>query len=527
MSQTINNPIEKKGFLSKVREMFFPIYGAEIIRFLPMAIMMFFILFNYTVLRNVKDALVINGKGAEGEIISYIKLWGTMPAAILFLILFSKMTNIMSREKIFYTCVGFFITFFGAFAFLIYPNIEYLHPSTETVHNLQAYFPSLKMFIAMWGNWTYCLFYVIAELWGSAVVSLFFWQFANDITSSSEAKRFYPLYGAIGNLGLILAGKTTKYFTKISQNIPGVDSWQISLNYLMGAIVICGVITLGLYYYVNKKASGAIEQIKASRKEKKKKPKLGIIDSFKYILSSKHLMYIAIMVLAYGITMNYIDVLWKGQVKLLSKGQNNASAAYFGTFSEITGWLSIGLMLIGGAFLRRFGWFKSACVVPTVLGISAVLFFGAIIYGNMLPPGVPMVEMFGVTFTSVFIAAQIGTFSGAFTKASKYSLFDSTREMAYIPLDDELRSKGKAAVDVTGGRLGKSGGSLTIFALTMLFPSASLPTLTPFLAGITILVIIGWFVAATKLNKSLKALEGETKVEKTTLEVNLQEQPAK
>lgn len=527
MSQTINNHLEKKGFLSKVREIFFPIYGAEIVRFLPMAIIMFFILFNYTVLRNVKDTLVINGKGAEGEIISYIKLWGTMPAAILFLVLFSKMTNVMSREKIFYTCVGFFIFFFGAFAFLIYPNIEYLHPSTETVHNLQAYFPNLKMFIAMWGNWTYCLFYVFAELWGSAVVSLFFWQFANDITSPSEARRFYPLYGAIGNLGLILAGKTTKYFTKMSSVSSNIDPWQVSLNYLMGAIVVCGVITIVLYYYVNKKASSAIEELKANRKEKKSKPKLGIVDSFKYILSSKHLMYIAIMVLAYGMTMNYIDVLWKGQVKLLSKGQNNASAAYFGTFSEITGWLSIALMLVGGAFLRRFGWYKSACVVPTVLGISAILFFGAIIYGNMLPPGTPMIEMFGITFTSVFIAAQIGTFSGAFTKASKYSLFDSTREMAYMPLDSELRSKGKAAVDVTGGRLGKSGGSATIFALTMLFPSASLPTLTPYLAGFTVLIIIGWFIAATKLNKSLKCLENDSKEETGCIKAQLQEQPAK
>ena len=30
-------------------------------------------------------------------------------------------------------------------------------------------------------NWTYCLFYVMAELWGSVVVSVLFWGFANQV----------------------------------------------------------------------------------------------------------------------------------------------------------------------------------------------------------------------------------------------------------------------------------------------------------------------------------------------------------
>ena len=38
--------------------------------------------------------------------------------------------------------------------------------------------------IAIIRNWTYCLFYVMAELWGSVVVSVLFWGFANQVRAA-------------------------------------------------------------------------------------------------------------------------------------------------------------------------------------------------------------------------------------------------------------------------------------------------------------------------------------------------------
>ena len=58
------------------------------------------------------------------------------------------------------------------------------------------------------------------------------------------------------------------------------------------------------------------------------------------------------------------------------------------------------------------------------------------------------------------LAVFVGAAQNIMSKAAKYSLFDPCKEMAYIPLDQEQKSKGKAAIEVIGGPLGKSGGSL-------------------------------------------------------------------
>ena len=84
-----------------------------------------------------------------------------------------------------------------------------------------------------------------------------------------------------------------------------------------------------------------------------------------------------------------------------------------------------------------------------------------------------------------------------FARHSKYSLFDPCKEMAYIPLDQESKTKGKAAVDVIGNPLGKSGGSL--IQQMLIFSVGSLAASTPYLAGILACLVFFWYRAAGNL----------------------------
>lgn len=74
----------------------------------------------------------------------------------------------------------------------------------------------------------------MAELWGSVVVSVLFWGFANQITTVKEAEDFYPLFGLGANVALIFSGRAVKVFSQVcmrpetaavGMGWPGDTSW--------------------------------------------------------------------------------------------------------------------------------------------------------------------------------------------------------------------------------------------------------------------------------------------------------------
>ncbi len=119
-----------------------------------MALLFFFINFNYTILRDTKDALIVNAPGSGAEAIPFLKLWGVLPFAIIFMLFYSKMSNIFSKPKLFYTMISIFMGFFAIFALLLYPNRDVLHP-TDLSDQLQAVLPQgFKGLVANLRNWT-------------------------------------------------------------------------------------------------------------------------------------------------------------------------------------------------------------------------------------------------------------------------------------------------------------------------------------------------------------------------------------
>ena len=113
---------------NKLRGFFWPIHRHECKKLLPMMLMLFLICFNHSVLRNVKDAVVITAKASGAEVIPFIKVWVLLPMAVLFTLIFTKLSNRFSQEKVFYIVITFYLSFFAIFTFLFYPLRDWLHP---------------------------------------------------------------------------------------------------------------------------------------------------------------------------------------------------------------------------------------------------------------------------------------------------------------------------------------------------------------------------------------------------------------
>merc|ERR1712232_402379 len=161
-----------------------------------------------------------------------------------------------------------------------------------------------------------------------------------------------------------------------------------------------------------------------------------------------------------------------------------------GYFSSATGFLTVLMMMfVGGNMVRRMGWQFTAQFTPWMLLITGAIFFVLVMMKGALGGG----PVFLTT------AVYVGALQNILSKSSKYSLFDPTKEMSYIPLDDDRKVKGKAAIDGVGSRLGKSGGSIIYQVLLVI--GGSLDNVTPYVAVILALVIGGWITAAATLGK--------------------------
>jgi len=227
-------------------------------------------------------------------------------------------------------------------------------------------------------------------------------------------------------------------------------------------------------------------------------------ENIRYLFSSRYMLCLVLIVVTYNIVINLVEIMWKHSLRELYPDPT----LYNLFMNKVTIWTGISATLasffISGNSLRIFGWTKTALITPIILSLTSVGFF----LSFFLKTSSFMPETLG-SLSLLQWVVFFGTLQNCCSRAAKYTVFDETKEIAFIPLSYEEQVKGKAAVDGICTRLGKSGGSI-IYQGLFLFCS-TIAASAPYVSIILISMLGIWIAAARDLGKQFQSRTEEAK----------------
>lgn len=452
-------------------------------------IMLFLITFNYGMLRVMKDAKIL--RKAHSHFISFVKLWVVIPFMFFFKFIYDTLARLVGKDNMFYWLVGWFTLFFLTY------NVFADQFISEVPEGTKSYW------VICTNVWPIVFFYVMAETWGTYMLSVSFWSLANRTMSNQQAKRFYTTLSLGAAIATFLAG----LFMIIIPNMEDLIWGVLGLN----------LVLVGVYYYFRRDVK-LNPTLYAHNTTKKKKKKLGFFASIKALFTSKDAAYLGLilaLVMGYGMGINFFEVVYKQLAKDAGKAfyPNDKAAANLYTKTMLAyqlmviGVLSAGLVF-GASFVKKRGWRFTASVVPGCLGIGCVVFFGACYWkGQAIDPN------------TMHYLVWFGLCIVAIVKGSKYVFFDTSKEQTYKVSSEETQFTGKSAVDGVGSRLSKGTSSLIVQVIVYITGANSILAYKGIVGACLLIVLAIWLWAVGALSKRyekrLHTYEAEKKKKKT------------
>ena len=492
----LNKEVIKTSSIKKI----WSIQRFELKKVLPLLFLKFLASIVYAILTCMKDSLVVTATQSGAEVIPILKGWLVFPLSLLCALAYSKLSNHFKRSTLFYSIVTFFLILIFLYGFVLFPNAHIFTP-IKSAHWLAMHLGGkYSHWISVYRNWIHSLFFITAELWAQIVIFILYWGFANHICRLKEAKRTYILFIAAGDLATIVAGPLVLHYVMKFHSEEFIATLQILLSYAL----IAGLAMIALYWWMNKYVLSDRKYYdpNLTRQGLNQKTTLTLGKSIKHIFTSKYLLCIAVLVIGCALAINMVEVTWKAYVKILYP-ETGEYMAFISKVTTIVGVVAlITVLFLGGSFLQRFGWHFSAQIAPIIVGTTGAIFFILCFSQQNLTP---LTSFFRTT--PLVLLVLVGAFQNIASKVVKYSFFDPTKEMAYIPLDAESKVKGKAAIDMVGSRLGKSSSSWLQLALMQLLGTSSILLITPYLIPVILGTTFYWSYSVRFLNKELTTKE--------------------
>jgi AAA family ATP:ADP antiporter len=427
---------------------------------------------NYAILRSARNALTVADLGGGAGSIPWYELCGTMPGAVLMTFALTWLLNRYSIHRVFFITLSIFVGFFLFFAIGIYPSLHFWKETILAWHWLPiresaAYF--LPQFVSL-------LFFVMAELWKIALLTILFWGLVNQYVPLEAAKRNYAPLMLGGSVGTILAAPLISLCT--SDLVSG-KSWSHSLILMMGSLALLSLMTWWLFSLLWRQLAG----LQPAAKEKPKEEPLSVWESIRIVLRSKYLLLLAWITIADYIAYALGEVIFLDILKQKFPDPREY-CDFMGKLSFWNGLITaVSALVITPYLLRRCRWIVASLVTPICLLVTEGAFFF-----TLLNPSLS---------TQLELLVLLGTLFFCLVRAAKYTLFDTSKEISFILLPPLEKMQGKLVIDGMCARLGR--GSASFLSLVLIQACGGVLATAPIAGFIALAIATSCVFATSKL----------------------------
>jgi len=454
----------------------------DIKKILFFGILLFTVTFLYTLARDIKDVLIVTSPDAGAETILALKEVGLFaPKLILFglFLLFYRKNNLL---KIFHVTFLGAITFFFIFHLYVYPHAALFHPSPSSIQAWITSSPADEGWIRAYGIWTYSLYYLLASVLELFTIAFLFWALANQTFTMQSAKLGYPLLLIFPALAMSLAGYV---IGKIA------DDFAITMQ-AVGWLMMAGLIVYGLLFlYENKSDFYKVFDVNTL-------PPVTMAPKNKSMI----LLFIFLIILAYGICQSTLNIVWKSSLQEFSK-TTGGFEFFMNVYSQYLAWGVLIIFLATFWVIYKFGWLRAALIPPVMTLLTTILIMVFVLFPEVGQTWANLFHLEGQFFLSSLLTMQNILLAGL------GFLFLVTKEMAYIPLPLTTKARGKGVIDFLLGDYKLFGFLLGAFIVTI-NPTSGAELIqenqTFLLAGVALVSVL-WILAVLYLGKMLKEVE--------------------
>lgn len=500
----------------------FRVAPCEYSRFFFFSILFGISTFIYSFMRILKDNYVMTRQ--DPICILYIKLFYITPLSFIIIIAINYMLSKRTVSKLFSIFSAAFMGIFIVLGFAVMLEKQTMFDTLPIEARLASYAIESRglgffkyLTLTVIEPLATCV-YIVAELWGSLILSYLFLSYLNESCTEGQHSRFIPPLLIVANLSLLLSAMVTTLFLKLQDGLSNEQRtiFMGFIFFLEGFLVFC--MLLCKYVLENHIITRPIFVAEKVKRSSAPKATPGFKESLRIMPKSRFLLGMCTAVCLYSVVANILETVHKNSIKKGADMQNIDRGKYSAKFSSYDQYItSISVILLNLSSFSKFvdtrGWLFVAMITPVIGLISAFCILGLGSYNAAVED--ESINVMNAIFSGskplVVLENYLGAICLAALKVFKYTAFDVTKERISMRIESRYRPKFKSIYDGIFNKFGKSLGAVYGIVLTCLTTELDFRGLSPITSIVVLTLLMTWgfwtLYLSKAFNKSLKANE--------------------